>query len=427
MVEGAGATFDVPEENLPRLRQRLDKLARRAVKLGLTPPTYSVGEPRVERRSEEDLDGTSWTVAWRVYPVTVQGEAPKFDGWTFCAVRDHAEGGAPVLRSTGAHELPLRFREASYACEHCETRRARKETFVLRHDDGRWAQVGRQCIRDFLGHASPEQIAAQAELVAEACSGGSWEEASGDHARPTVEAYLQFVSCVIRHRGWTPRSRADFMACDGRGSAATADVAAAWLDDRRHAAKTGAKAKFPQPTQEDESRAAAATAWAAALRDEPDAPLSDYLHNLKQAALREVLTEKLAGLVASIVPAWDRECARRRDTSTSCWLGVLGERFKRTERSTKKRGVEVADTRLRVSVQSVRPFDGQFGTSYKNTCVTEAGDVVVWWGSQALATGWVYLLAGTVKSHGEWGGRKETTLTRCEAERVEFDVEAAVA
>jgi hypothetical protein len=414
-------SFEIPEENLSRFIERMDALIRRAAKLGCALPTYTVSAARVIRAVEEDFDGTRFEVARVVYNVTVAGEAPSFDGWTFAAVRDHREGGAPLIRSCGP-EIPVRFREPSDACDHCRVSRRRAETFVLVHEDGRWVQVGRSCIRDFLGHLSPEHLASVAEIIADV-HGGEWSDGGGEPSwRPTVERYLQFVAAVIRQHGWTSRKVATARCCN---DAATASMAAEWMYAASAAAKKHEKSKFPLPTAEDRVRAEQATAWAVALGSD-GAELGDYLYNVRTAAQRVVLTEKTTGIIASIISTWDRAMgqARERAASVSQHIGTIGERFVRTVKpATKKRAEIVTDTRRAVTVQKVTSKDGDYGTSYKNVMLDSTGAILVWWTGAALTTGGRYILAGTVKAHGEWQGRCETTLTRCDAERVLFELD----
>ena len=42
----------------------------------------------------------------------------------------------------GQVPLPLKYRTAGPTCDHCGFNRNRKDTYVLRHDDGRYVQVG---------------------------------------------------------------------------------------------------------------------------------------------------------------------------------------------------------------------------------------------------------------------------------------------
>lgn len=420
-------TYEIPAENLHRLTEKLGALIKRAAKLGCALPSYTVSPVRAIRRTvrEQDLDGTviEYEEVREVYDVAVSGEAPSYAGWTFVAVRDHAEGGAPLIRAIDHQEIPVRFREPGSACEHCKVRRDRKETFVLRHEDGRWIQVGRSCIKDFLGHSSPDHLAACAELIAELREVGGYGESEFIAWQPTVERFLQFVAASIRLHGWTPRSRSG----DAFGGVmSTAAMADAWMSEATKAAKEHRSSKFPTPNAEDRARAKAATAWAVGLTDEQvTGGKGDYLYNVRTAASRTFLTAKTTGIVASIIAAFDRDCAMKRAHAESKHVGAKGDKFTlKIKPATKKRAEERTDTRLRLTVQSVRSFDGSYGETFKNEMIDEHGNAFVWWTNAALQVSAVYMVAGTIKDHGEWRGRKETILTRCSVERVEFEVEA---
>jgi hypothetical protein len=407
-MDTTSTTFEIPDENLPRFSAKMAALAKRARRIGCAAPAYVIGEPRDVRRTEQDLDGTIFTMVVTVYAVTVSGESPRINGWTFAAVLDH-EGELPIIRTIGV-PVPERFRTARSVCEHCNTFRRRRETFVLSHEDGRYIQVGRSCLKDFLGHPSPEQLAGAAEILSEAMgSGGEFGESTG-RGMPSAEVYLATVACVIRHFGWVPKSKASDDEWAGMGQTATASVALGWLEDRFEAIKKGTPCKSPMPSDEDKARAKAATAWAVALGDDGRA-LSDYEANVKAAAKREAISRKTTGIIASIIPTWDRENAQRASIVTSVHVGKVGERL---------RG-------LRVTVERVVPIESElYGTSYLNIMRDESGNAITWKASgKALETGAAYTLTGTVKRHSEFRGRAQTDLTRCKAERVLFDVEAA--
>ncbi|NBX33291.1 MAG: hypothetical protein EBR07_11300, partial [Planctomycetes bacterium] len=92
-------------------------------------------------------------------------------------------------------------------CDHCGHARARKNTFVLAHEDGRFFQVGSTCLKSFLHGQSAEDIV---QFY------GSLEEVSGDPEEPFfrtkskdsygVHFYVAIAARVIRQFGWKSKS-----------------------------------------------------------------------------------------------------------------------------------------------------------------------------------------------------------------------------
>ena len=156
-------TYEVPADNLPRLKHELEKLARKAVRLGLAPITmeelgsediaYVVGENSRKRASPAEVAAlkarpasiyTTNLVYFRFVTVLVTGQTPRLAGWEFVATLQHLadEEGNPMnlLRTTPDFrgQLPVEYRTASPEnCDHCQKAiKTRKETFIVRHEVG---------------------------------------------------------------------------------------------------------------------------------------------------------------------------------------------------------------------------------------------------------------------------------------------------
>ena len=160
--------YEIPAHNLPALQAKLDEMNRRAAKLGCEPTILNVvGEFEVTRKREHT--GIKYKV--RMVKIVVVGQTPKLNGWQLMAAIERQESGENLVRCVPGKTVPESYRKTDTHCDHCKTVRYRKEVFVLNHDDGRWAQVGRSCIADFLGHVSVENICGRAALAAGAATG----------------------------------------------------------------------------------------------------------------------------------------------------------------------------------------------------------------------------------------------------------------
>jgi hypothetical protein len=98
--------------------------------------------------------------------VHVEGEAPKLNGWSFVGKREPMEGTTSIIaKSMPGHELPKKYSDDhDITCEHCKRQRNRSESFVVKKGK-KHIEVGRSCLKDFLGHAEPGKYADFAEMI----------------------------------------------------------------------------------------------------------------------------------------------------------------------------------------------------------------------------------------------------------------------
>lgn len=399
---GGGTVFRLPNWQVGKARDRIDTLAKRAEKLGLEPPTLKKEGEELVDLSPPGQEGMGEKKRY-VY-VSVTGTAPKIAGWSFLASIQHLDGNNVLRRVPGSDEdVSLdKYREAEPNCDHCGKARMRKDTFIVQNEEGELKQVGRQCLRDFLGHANPQQIVGYLEGMD---TFGDFEAESdvdteGREGRPrsymSLPGYLTHVVTMMRSRGWVPRSAA------GWDQRATADEARsnyyAWVNQERD--KQG-RQLWEDPTDEDKAKAELALAWA---REELAAKtkLSDYEHNLVALATGEYVPERGEGYLASLIPAYMRameqkiEYQRRQEIAqTSEHVGKIGDRMK-----------------MKLRVENIWYHEGDYGTTYITKFSDENGNIIKWFGSYELDQGKLYEGTWRIKDHAEFRGAKETVVTR---------------
>lgn len=368
-------TFKIPDVNLPKLEAEFTRLGRRAAKLGLPAPTLvmveTVSSPAGGDRVFLD------------HVVRVEGESPRIHGWTLDAMLDHAPGGT-ILRRISGEAIPEAYWTVRGDCDHCRVPRERVTTYLLRHEDGRYAQVGTSCVGDFTGHPSPQDLASAAELFADALSACVEGQDSGDGARPTpaLERYLCFVSAAITRDGFLSRKVAE-----ERDRRSTAELAGAWMD----------KGENSRIGPVDLERAKAAIAWATALN-----PTSEYESNLRSVARGGACRYRDRGIAASMLDAYCRHIERQRAAADSRTVGEVGKMLE-----------------LTAEVTRAQDAIGAYG-GILYFLRDDSGNVLVWKSSAgALEVGGRYRLRAKVKSHEPWTDRRtgavtqQTTLTLC--------------
>jgi len=425
-VAEAKEVFSIPAGNLAKVQDRILALNKRAAKLGCQPIVLTISDPiRVEVKVPV-LDGRGrhvlnaatrlpeFTKEVRVHhEVTFKGEAPKFAGWSLVAALQYVAGNgendaAMLIRSVPGETLPESFRTAESRCDHCGLVRRRTETFVVRHEDETYKQVGRQCIADFLGHRDPDAILAGAEFLFSAMDilgeGEDWGAGGGQRV-VWLKDYLAYVAMVCRTEGWLSRSKARELEeqAAGIGGAIhtpTADRAYSYMFPFK---RTGDE---PVPEAEDAEIAEKAIDW---LRGTlaAQADLNDYQHNLVVVCTRDAVVEKGFGIAASLIPAYKRE------------MGLVAERKARFDSESKSEYFGTVGKRevFKLTVLKVIDCESQFGASHLHKFVDEKGNIATWFSSaRSLEIGKTYEIKARVKSHEVYKGVKQTMLTRCAPE-----------
>lgn len=403
-VENAERTIEIPSENRESLEKRLVKLAKRAEKLGC-PIAWTWGAQKLvpsmvqceahTGRTCLDCDGSGTQKVLCSYDViTVSTARPSFAGWQFLGTLNHTEiVGSVLRRMVPGIECPAEaIAAAPGQCDHCKKVRNRTETFVVRHEDGTVRVIGRNCIRDFLGHKSPDAIADGLSFVW-AVEGALDEESQfggggGGGAHMLGEYVLQALAvafAVVRIEGsYKPAS------FDRSTRSIMTTVLFGWGRAGKDARDTYVV------TLADCERAWAALEWLS-----EQAPTNDFMHNLLAVAGAEFVRGKQLGFLAAIIPAYDREAIKRSaPKAPSTHVGEVG-----------KRGTLGVGT-----VERIFTFDGQWGTSFVFLIRLESGAIVKWKASRGgedwLVPGARVAVLGTVKAHVDYKGTPQTEITR---------------
>lgn len=397
--------YRIAETVFPRLQAEIAELNKKANKLGVQPIVLNIDSTETIKVTDPD---TRIKYDKVFYFVSFTGETPKLAGWRLIAVVEPLETGENLVKIVPNEACPQVFRTTDTHCDHCESRRQRKEVFVLGHDDGRFNQVGRNCIGDFLGGKSPDSILRCAEwgfeidqLLREASDEEGW---CGNRTPDTwnLDLFLQATAICVRKLGWLSRTKAR----EFDGAPATVANVLDLLCPPRNASALADWKKWVESNDlhvedRDVELATAAATWAAALPTDA----GDYLYNLGVATRREFVTRDTAGLVASVISAYQRHMDRQaelytvREKKVREHVGVVG----------KRQGFE------KLTVKSMRGFDSEYGVRTLVRFENETGSILIWWASgdpDWLEVDDVLDITATVKEHGDYKGIPQTIVQR---------------
>ena len=354
-----------------------------------------------------------WASSTRV-DLQILAPKPALAGWEFLAVVEPLDGGNLIRQVPGSvvseGELAA-WRGVSISCDHCRADRRRAETFLLRADgsdpaveSGTHRQVGRSCLRSFLGGKSAAAIVEQLAWpdlvrgVADDGDGG-WGGGGGRAVRELNPVrFLAQVAACVRIDGWCSRSAA---RADNKQS--TSDVAIYLMtpplgDGRAEAAWKMERDRLA-PDQADQDLAVSALAWARDLSGS-----SDYEQNLRLVAGQGALQISHAGILASAIHAY----GRHRSEIAARSAARLG--------SSTHVGTEGAKDHALGSVtcERVSSYDTSFGTTHVHTFRDDCGNAIVWKTDRRRAQPGdrIALLVATIKRHSEYRGEAQTEIQR---------------
>lgn len=386
--------------DLSRLESLVSKLNRKATKLGLEPLVLTVGAESQIECFVRDEHGRKSDPFWaETIDITLNGEYPALGGWQFVAATDHTSDGNILRKNRWVSEeieIPVRYRHSAELCEHCNSRRRRKATYLVTSESGEWKQVGSTCLKSFLGGREVDNllsyITATEELFAsfdEAGEEGPQRLSSGP-AMVKVEEFLAMTCAALRVYGWTARS--------GEGYA-TADRV--WT--RLFASKKRRDADL-FVTDEDTAQAELVREWIAELANRDD--LSDFEWNMALVGSREAVTSKHIGILAYSTVALQRVGQERKEAEKvaegpqSEHVGGVGDKVKKVE-------LEIVSTGT--------GHEGYYGINFPNVLSDEDGNLFQWWTGRDLEREFekgtkLFVTSFTIKGHSEFKGRKFTDV-----------------
>lgn len=384
-------TVEFPSNRLPMLLARVVELAEIAERLGVEPIRF-VETDRFERR--DDL-GIEWT--W--VRGDLVGMTPRLPGgWTVLAAIEHMEAGNLV--TTFGDRSAEQYRHAAPDCDHCGHNRNRRYTVVVADEDGTVVQVGKSCLKDFVGHSNPENVLWAFESFDEDLD--SFGERISRDDSIDVEDLLTLGNAAVRIHGWVPKS--------ATYQASTYDIVMDILFPPKNPDHTSVDSEIigrvrdaaRSNDHQDREQAREAIEWTRAL----PADSGDYLGNLRAVVSQDHVQPRHWGLALSALSAYakamDREVARSREIdarSKSEFVGTVGKRED-----------------FVVDVIRIRAFEGQYGTKYLVTMADEDGNILKTFSSGTFGVeaevGDHMLIRGTVKDHEIYNDANETLLAR---------------
>jgi hypothetical protein len=395
-------TARIDSYQLTMTQEKIEKINARAEKHGLS-GRLALDVTEVEVKSKDDM---GFEVVEIMYDVEFTGEAPKHNGWVFLATLDWDDNAGLVVRTApGVHSVDREGLRAGW-CDHCKKQRMRKETFLVKHEEtGEEKQIGRSCIKDFLGWSttvhwpsSPADEDEEREFFGPA----------GERDVST-ETVLAYAWAVIKCFGFVRAQ--DYHATPTKHMVSNAIFPGKGRRDREFADKMRPLAK------EAKERAQEIRAF---ILSDDFSGTSEYVLNLKSIATANAVSHRNWGILVSAPQAWARFneqtlLRKAKEEKPSEWIGTAPD---------KDKGIKGSRITFTGIVESIRWTDGLYGSTTIYQVRDELSGVIVKWFASTDGLGERkgvrVTFRGTVKAHDEYKGIKSTVLTRCTL--VESDV-----
>jgi hypothetical protein len=414
-AETTKTIYHIPEGNMARLLKEIGTLNRRAIRLGVSPISITeTGNVEIVENKDE-VTGLVTSVT-RIVEIALIGATPKFAGWTLAATLEHTPEGNIIRTVPGLSVNLMGYKDCKPGCEHCNLARNRKDTYLVTHDDGAIKQVGHDCIRDFLGHKSPQHLADMAELLfsagelcgaSEGGEGGSGGSDRGIFAR----TFMAYCARAIRQYGYVSRKAMEEAEMAMRTNPSTKNTVLQWMFPPRD---PSAKARIAERDCLDGERWPTPSEADSALVDiarehvvnklSAKCDLNEFENNILICAKLEALAIRTCGIAAYVVEYYRRDVAQAEERArkianiNNTHFGDIGKRYKSVS----------------LTYAGCSSFDSAYGVCYIHRFDNAEGQRLVWKTSTGLglSDGTKVTATFTVKEHGEYKGFTQTKISR---------------
>lgn len=402
-------TLDIPTLNIPAFVKSFNKLVKAAEKCGCDKPTWTCVD-HVVKEVRIHPDGPKRKVEFSI--ISVSGDAPVLGEYQVIAKVDPMDGGN-VIR--GAEHVDTRFRHTGTVCEHCNTKRNRVYLYVVQDTDGNQIQVGKSCLKDFVGHKAPEALLQYFQWW-------NTEVGYGDEDYPygfsrskheDLVSFLGWVAATTHAYGWKSAGQAY-----EEGGIGTAMQALEVMEMNRRYASLD---KYNRATvdkvrgamrESDEHTIQSALEWIRGM-DAKEVATNQYYYNLQLVCSQDVFDfTKHTGIVGSLLVAYAKHLES---------VAADKARAEKRERRGPGKHIGLPKERIRdvtVKVTKHRELDGEFGVTHLFHMETKDGALLVWFGSGerahnlADALDQYVTIDATVQSHEVYCGTKQTRVNR---------------
>lgn len=378
------STYRIKAININEIKARVEAANKIAKKLGVDALTIEIGKETFDR-----VLGVNGYYKVYFNDVTITGEYPQFNGWTFLTQLDHETG---LVRSH--NETNHRHHLGDTTCDHCNTNRARNVTYVIKNEENKEIRVGGSCLKYYIPTKSVNSLASFFEAVESFA-----DEFSGGSTKPcfTTIELLTWVCMVVERDG-------RYIAGGETKWNALRVFNASSDDARKERTELLEKIDFDKMT----ARAEMIREWVISQE-----ATNDFMSNVIASCKPSYIEYKQVGFLAAAVVAYSKGVEKEE---------IMKAKAKKVEDLGESEYIGTAKKRdtFTLTLEKLIVTEGYYGDTYIHRFRDAENNLVIWFGSKRLenkedeyvAEGETVTVKATVKGHEEYNGEKQTMVQR---------------
>lgn len=400
--------YTVLEANIEKLNTMIEKINKRAKKINQTEISYTIDkEYFVDLNKDNKLEATENIVKY--FDITLNAEPIKITGYTILASINHTYESGNIIKTLSDKEIPEKYKTIDGICEHCNTNRRRKETVLLQNEQGNIIQIGKSCLKDYLGYDINDKLSYM-DLLTEIENEDFTTISNIDGVKfakyINTMKLLNISNLLIKSFGYVKtkneygerntnntKDRTLNLYCENNIYRTTISGQQMYTNEEIAIYNTINSANY----KDDE--VIEAIGWIKQQNNN-----SDYINNLQVLANNEYINYKETGILCSFMVCYykvqEHEQKQKKQTEQikNEYVGTVGEKIQ-TE----------------LTLKNEFNFETQWGISHIYIFKDAEGHEYKWNSSKSIETEKQEkaIIKGTIKAQEEYKGIKQTILTRC--------------
>ena len=400
--------YRIYEMNFPKFEKKMKWVQKKIDKIENGFLSYKVIDEVFETH-QVGKNPNVQQVTYKVLIVELEATTPQVNGWAFAGCINHYSEHGNILSKLPMFEkeIPVRYSKVSNICEHCNYKRNRKDTFILYNEkQNEFKQVGRQCLKDFLGYIHPENPLKIAEFFMllkddEFCEKDIMEGiTSGVGFYNDVLEWLAMSKSIIDLQGYyTSRQRANDYEIDSTDTIVNLNFSRIKFDIDY--------LKEKDLYVEELKECDLDFAKKVIEHFKNIVTTNSYESNLQILVSKDYFSEKFSAFLTSAITSYQyqmkliekKEQAKEKtlkQASTSEYVGNVGERKDFT-----------------LTIKKCLSFENMYGITYFHIMEDSKENVFIWKTTKKLDVDTTYILKGTIKEHTLYNDVKQNIVSRC--------------
>ena len=395
--------YRILSDNMERFEKKIKTIKNKCEKYGVK-FNYEVID--TEYTTFVNDNGKEQTLKY--FLVEVEGSV-QHNGWRFIATIEHKDSMNVVRQLDTSVEIPNRYYHTSNVCEHCNSKRNRKDTYLIYNEETQeFKQVGKSCLNEFTNGLSAEWVAYYISMFDELIKG---EQPMGSSAKSwhNVKDILMVAAEVTKHFGYSSNSQSlgyNYGYNPNSTLNLTFDICYMHLNNAERINELEKKLQEVDFDANSNSELVEEMInWITSTEEQVG-----YINNMKAVVSEDYCEYRDLGLLVSLPNAYKKHLdseARKvayeikkaeidAKKSMSNYIGNIGDKL----------SIDV------VKAECVTSYETQWGFTFVYRFETTNNETLIWKTSNCFDTDNIKSIRGTIKDHSEYRGEKQTILTR---------------